>query len=301
MIAPRRARGTPVGRFERPLLGLRIAICGKGGSGKSSLLALMATALRARGYEVLILDGDASNPGGITRLLTGGRIVRPLIEFFGGRSRVTCPVDDPAPLTRINDPQPIAEKNIDLSEIPPEYSVEANGLHILQVGKISEACEGCHGPMSKVTRDFVVKGDWVTLIDLEAGVEHFGRGVEKHVDMVLVVVDPTFESISIAEHVGKMCAETGVRKVWIIVNKVHSTWIRSFLRKELSGKKPEVLGSVGYDPSLLKAGLLGTPLPESSAAKDVRRLIGKLHTALQTDAAPLRRARKEFTSFRRGS
>jgi CO dehydrogenase maturation factor len=165
------------------------------GKRKSSLLALMAAAMRGKGYEVLILDGDASNPGGVARLLPGRRTPRPLIEFFGGRKRVTCPVDDPSPLTRTDDPQPIPEKNIDLSEIPAEYFIDDQGILIFQVGKIRESCEGCDGPMSKVTRDFIVKGDWVTLVDLEAGIEHFGRGVEKQIDIVLVVVDPTLESI----------------------------------------------------------------------------------------------------------
>lgn len=104
------------------------------------------------------------------------RSPKPLIEFFGGRTRVECPVDNPAPLTRKDDTLPITERNIDLDEIPSEYFFQKEGIVLFQVGKIKEACEGCDGPMSKVTRDFIVKGGQVTLIDIEAGLEHFGRG-----------------------------------------------------------------------------------------------------------------------------
>jgi hypothetical protein len=41
---------------------------------------------------------------------------KPLIEFFGGVKRVTCPVDDPGPLTRVGDSDPVPVKRIDLTE-----------------------------------------------------------------------------------------------------------------------------------------------------------------------------------------
>ena len=92
---------------------------------------------------------------------------------------------------------PINESVIDLSEIPEKYSFKKNKLTLFQIGKIKEACEGCDGPMSKVARDFIVNGNFVTLIDVEAGIEHFGRGVEKNVDFIFVIVDLTFDSFKI--------------------------------------------------------------------------------------------------------
>ena len=128
---------------SKPLSSLRLLICGKGGSGKSSVAALMARVLCDRGYKVLVLDGDASNPGGLARILFGLKTrPRPLIEFFGGRKKVACPVDNPEPLTREGDTFPVTEKKIDLSEIPSEYSVREKDMVLFQVGKIREACEG---------------------------------------------------------------------------------------------------------------------------------------------------------------
>ena len=53
------------------LFGKRILVCGKGGSGKSTVITLLANALSKKKYEVVVLDGDASNPGGLARLLFG--------------------------------------------------------------------------------------------------------------------------------------------------------------------------------------------------------------------------------------
>ena len=93
---------TDARKSNKPLRGKRILICGKGGSGKSTVVALMATILQRKAYEIMVLDGDASNPEGLVRLLFGLGVEgepKPLIEFFGGINAVTCPVDDPSPLT----------------------------------------------------------------------------------------------------------------------------------------------------------------------------------------------------------
>jgi CO dehydrogenase maturation factor len=262
---------------DNPFSGLRILVCGKGGSGKSSVVALMAYALQEKGYGVLALDGDASNPGGLARLLLGSkRGPKPLIEFFGGRKIVECPVDNPESLTRQGDTIPITEKNINIAEIPSEYFLKKEDIVLFQVGKIKKACEGCDGPMSKVTRDFIVKGEQVTLIDIEAGLEHFGRGVGKNMDVVLVVNDPTFESFLIAEKVNKLCRSMGIKKVWSILNKVQSEEMESLMVKELKKRKVKILGSVHDDPALMKTSLSGTPLGECKDREDIRRIIERL-------------------------
>lgn len=263
--------------LRQPFSGMRILICGKGGCGKSSFVTMMSRVLAGRGYKVVVLDGDASNPGGLARLMFGlKKAPTPLIEFFGGRKNVECPVDDPAPLTRLNDTSAITEKNIDLSEIPSEYFVQKENIVLFQTGKIEESCEGCDGPMSKVNRDFVVKGDYVTLIDVEAGIEHFGRGVEMNIDIVIVIADPTYESCSIADKVAKLCSDIGVERVCTILNKVQSKNIESVMTEELKNRKVGILGVVHYDQDILKAGLMGTPLDKCEAAEDVRRIIERL-------------------------
>jgi CO dehydrogenase maturation factor len=271
---PEKGKKTAPGK---PFAGKRLLVCGKGGSGKSSVVVLMANVLSDKGYEVLALDGDASNPGGLARLLLGVvKGPRPLIEFFGGRARVECPVDNPKPLTREGDAYSLVEKNIEMAEIPPEYLMKKGGISLLQVGKIREACEGCDGPMSKVTRDFIVKGEQVTVIDVEAGVEHFGRGVERNIDAVLVVVDPAYESFMVAEKVAEFSHAIGVKGVWAVLNKVPSPEVESVMTEELRKRKIGILGPVYEDPELERAGLMGTPIGKSKASDEVRKMVDEL-------------------------
>ncbi|KAA3609225.1 MAG: adenylyl-sulfate kinase [Calditrichaeota bacterium] len=261
----------------KPLAGLRILVCGKGGSGKSSVVTLMSHVLHDQGYNVLLLDGDASNPGGLARLVFGlKKGPKPLIDFFGGRERVECPVDDPSPLTRKGDSIPVTEKPIDLAELPPSYYVQKNNITLFQVGKIQNSYEGCDGPMSKITRDYIVKGEHVMLIDVEAGIEHFGRGVEKNIDIVLVVVDPTYESFTIAERVTKICNLMGIERVWVIINAVQSEFMKSTMIKELRKKKTEIFGSITYDHEIAKAGLMGDAIDGSKAKNDIVKIAKKL-------------------------
>lgn len=127
----------------KTLIGKRILVCGKGGSGKSSIVALMAHVFQSKDYPVLLIDGDASNPGGLIRLMTGDNMApQPLIEYFGGREKVLCPVDDPSPLTRTSDSRSLIDEHISLDEIPPEFYILKNNITLFQVGKIQKAYEG---------------------------------------------------------------------------------------------------------------------------------------------------------------
>jgi CO dehydrogenase maturation factor len=256
------------------LRGKRILVCGKGGSGKSTIVSLLAHTLGNEKHKVIVLDSDASNPGGLARLLFGMKEgVKPLIDFFGGREKVGCPVDDPSILTRINDDVPVTEKFINLSEIPDEYYEQRNGITLFQAGKINQPFEGCDGPMSKVTRDFIVNNNAITLIDVEAGVEHYGRGIEKNVDLVIVVVDPTFESILIAHKVAILCQGMGIKETGIILNKIYTNELKKYLEKELYERGLKIYGLVKYNHDLFKAGLTGLSIKPSVVIDDIDKII----------------------------
>jgi CO dehydrogenase maturation factor len=262
-----------------PLENKRILVCGKGGSGKSSFVALMGEVLREKNYKVILIDGDASNPGGLTRLAGGVKTPpKALISFFGGREKVTCPTDDPSPLTRLTDLLPIPDAPIDLSEIPHDYYIEKDDLLLFQVGKIEKSCEGCDGPMSKINRDLSFKGKYVMLIDVEAGIEHFGRGVEKNVDMILVMVDPTLESFDTAGRVLNLGNSLGIEQVWAVLNKVDSVETESVMRKELSKRKVSVVGKIDLDTAIYKAGLEGTRIGSCAAAGQIKEIVQNLES-----------------------
>lgn len=261
----------------KPLIGKRILICGKGGSGKSSIVTLMAQVLEKKGYPVILIDGDASNPVGLLRLVTGGTVrPLPLIEFFGGREMVLCPVDDPAPLTRIDGSRALIDEPIQIDEIPSCYYIRDNNLVFFQVGKIKKAYEGCDGPMSKITRDFIVEGDFITLIDVEAGVEHFGRGIEKNVDAVLIVVNPVFESLEVAKRVYELCTSMQIEYATVILNSIQDDDTEKMIRNNLTKNNIDILGSVRYSHKIFSSGLKGTAIGYCGAYEEMRNIIDTL-------------------------
>jgi len=267
-------------QFGKPLRGKRILVCGKGGSGKSTLVAVMATILQRKTYELIVLDGDASNPEGLVRLLFGLGVEgepKPLIEYFGGIDAVTCPVDDPSPLTRINDSKPVPENRIDLfKEISSEYYLQKGSMTLLQAGKIASYGQGCDGPLEKVVRDFMIEGDAVNLIDMKAGIEHFGRKIPDRMDIIFGVLDYTLESVSIANRMAEFCQEASINNFWLILNKIGSEEVKSMLMDKLGILRDRVLGSISYDQELIKAGLSGNALGECKAMEEVERIVERL-------------------------
>ena len=265
---------------DQPLLRRRILVCGKGGSGKSTLVALLATVLQRKGYAVIVLDGDASNPEGLVRLMFGTGVEgepKPLIEFFGGLAAVTCPVDDPSPLTRIGDSKPVPLNRIDIEkELQSEYFLRKENITLFQAGKIESYGQGCDGPLEKVVRDFMVEDDAVNLIDMKAGVEHFGRKIPNQMDIILGVMDYTLESVSIAKRVAHFCDEAAMEDYWFILNKIGSGEVESLLRDKLGSLKERVIGSVPFDQELIKAGLSGEALGACQALDDVAIILDRL-------------------------
>lgn len=275
---------------KAPLCGKRILVCGKGGSGKSTLVTFMARALQEKAYEVLVLDGDASNPEGLVRLMFGYGVEkepRPLIDFFGGVDVVTCPVDDPSPLTRLGDSKPVPQNRINVaSEIRPEFYLRKDGVTLIQVGKIDAYGQGCDGPLEKVVRDFMVEGNAVHLIDIKAGVEHFGRKVPEHIDIIVGVVDCTRESISIARQIDQFCIDIGIEHLWLVLNKVPSAEVEASLRKQLGRLEERVIGVIHDDRTLMEMALSDNALSDCKALMEVICIVDLMEEEVVRSAVP---------------
>ena len=86
---------------------------------------------------------------------------------------------------------------------PEEYISRNNGVMLISSGKIHQANEGCACTMNSILKQFIkhltVGENEVVLLDMEAGVEHFGRGVDNSVDLILMIVDPSFESLKLTK------------------------------------------------------------------------------------------------------
>ena len=258
---------------------MKISVCGKGGSGKSAITTLLANGIHERGYRVVVIDSDESNSG-LHRMLGFESPPVPLLELVGGKKAVKD-VLPKTPIARAEHKiNVIGRAQISLNDIPVQYIAKRNGFNLLSVGKILQALEGCACPMGVLSREFIKKlvldNNEVAIVDMEAGVEHFGRGVESGIDAILLVIDPSFESLELAGKVKSMASEIGIRSTRAVLNKVTSKEVAAKLKDELDSRNVEVIGTVFHDPDMLEAGLEGRPLQSSRASHDIEKVIDTL-------------------------
>ena len=96
--------------------------------------------------------------------------------------------------------------------------------------------------------------------------------------MVIIMVDPTYESITIAERVTRFCVSMNVKHVWSLLNNIHTAYIKKWIFNELIQRKINVLGIVHHDKSITKAGLKGSIIDECKAQDELRKVVNKLET-----------------------
>jgi CO dehydrogenase maturation factor len=187
----------------------KIAVCGKGGSGKSSVVTLLANGTRERGYQVLVVDSDESNPG-LYRMLGFEKRPNPLLGLVGGKKNVFRTFSEESEPSK----SILTQEEIRIADLPPQYIVETDGMGMVCIGKILQSLEGCACPMGALSREFLkrlrLQEDEVAIVDMEAGIEHFGRGVETSIDSVLIVVEPSFDSLELAGKINTLATEVGM-------------------------------------------------------------------------------------------
>jgi len=253
----------------------KVSVCGKGGSGKSTVVALLAHSLRDRGYRVLVVDSDESNPG-LYRVLGFDKRPKPLLELVGGKKKVFPTFSGESDLRE----NLLTREKFRVADLPGDYIAERDGIGLVCIGKILQSLEGCACPMGVLSREFLkrlrLQEDEVAIVDMEAGIEHFGRGVEASIDSVLIVTEPSFDSLELAEKINSLAAEVGVERVWTILNKIRSKEIASRLREELEERGISVIGSIGYEPEIFQSGLEGRPVRRDRVETDIGRILDQL-------------------------
>ena len=244
--------------------GSRISVCGKGGSGKSTVVALLATELARKGRRVIVLDSDESNAC-LHWMLGLDEPPHPLLELVGGKKSVQRQMRQTDSDGEQSQMSILAQPQFSVQDLPPEYVAEKDGKTLIAVGKIHQALEGCACPMGVLSREFLKKlqlaDDEILLVDLEAGIEHFGRGLETSIDAVVVVVEPSLESIVLAQKVKQLASEAGAAFAGAILNKVRSPEVEATLSAQLLEAGVSLLGRVGYEEKLFLASLAGRPIP----------------------------------------
>uniref|UniRef100_A0A7C5PMT9 Nitrogenase reductase n=1 Tax=Thermodesulfobium narugense TaxID=184064 RepID=A0A7C5PMT9_9BACT len=237
----------------------KILICGRGGCGKSTLTTIAANTLSKRG-EVFVLDADESNLC-LTNML-GLNSEKTLMEYLGGKAEIKK-----ALLSFLKsegkEKTPMFTSNLTFEDLKG-FSSWRDNIGFIRTGKIEHGMEGCACPMGAVTREFLkrleVKDNQYVLVDTEAGIEHFGRGVHEAIDLVWLVIEPSFESVSLCEKTIGLISEGKHTKPYkVILNKV-SEDSKLELERLLAEKKIKVDGFLPFKSEISKANLIGERL-----------------------------------------
>jgi len=230
----------------------KVAVCGKGGAGKSTVTALLAKSLVSLGYEPLVIDTDDSNEGTAAKLGIA-ELPLPLMDASGRFS-----------IGASGDTSWLSHDPLPLSCIPSDYLAEREGVKFMSIGKIENPFQGCSCNLGEVTKSLMQnlapEGREIVIADQDAGAESFGRGVEQGCDTVLIVIDPSRDSLLLAERMKFMSEGIGIRRIRVVMNKVAGKKQFKYLRSYLTDRDIRWLGKLDADEDLALANLMGDDL-----------------------------------------
>jgi len=149
--------------------------------------------------------------------------------------------------------------NPKVDDLPEKLSARYENIKLMRLGGVKKGGTGCICPESTLLRALVthvvLARNEVVVMDMEAGIEHLGRGTARAVDKLLVVVEPGRRSIDTAEHIRQLASEIGLTRIMIIGNKIRGPKDEEFLRHHLSDF--DFMGFIPYDEKLIEADLEG--------------------------------------------
>lgn len=255
---------------------MRIAIAGKGGTGKTTLTGTLARALGQEGRSVLAVDAD-SNPNLATVLGVPPAQAEALIYLPRDLMQRRT---EPDGSTKVYFSRPP-------SEVIAQYGVEGpDGVRLVVMGKVQHGGAGCmcgaHGVVRGLLGEIVAQGDYTgdVLVDMEAGLEHFSRGTGRHVSCVLAVLEPYYRSMETASRVADLAKELGIAEVVAVSNKVRDRADRDAINDFCAKRGMPLLGEIPHDAALADAERHGlSPIehsPDSPAVRAVRSLAKQL-------------------------
>lgn len=234
---------------------MKIMMCGKGGCGKSTLTVLLARALAKTGKKVLVVDADESNLC-LHRLL-GAHQPGIMMDAMGGRQGAREKLKQAADHRHEDD---FFKPVLTFDNLPPACLAEANGIKLLIVGKIRAFGEGCACMIGGISRALLSRlqerDDEIVLVDAEAGLEHFGRQVDKNCDLVICIVDPNYESLQMAGRARQIAKGAGVETCFIL-NKVDDD-VREVMADGLDRER--IIAAIPRNSEIFLQNLKGLPL-----------------------------------------
>jgi len=230
---------------------MKIAISGKGGVGKTTLASLIIKNFSDRGNKVLAIDADPdANLAGALGIEHPEDIIpiSQMKELIEERTE-----------SKVGTMGSFFKLNPHVSDLPEKLSVQKGNIRVMVMGGVKRGGGGCVCPESVMLKTLIthliLARDEVVVLDMEAGIEHLGRGTASSVNKLIVVVEPGKRSIETAHQIKKLAQDLGLKNIVLVGNKVRNDQDKEFLIRQLPGFT--FLGFLPYDNQIIEADLEG--------------------------------------------
>ncbi|MCK9228310.1 MAG: carbon monoxide dehydrogenase accessory protein CooC [Syntrophorhabdaceae bacterium] len=232
---------------------MKIAVSGKGGAGKTTLAGVMARVLAGRGKKIIAIDADpdsnlASAIGIDEQSVAGVKPLASMEEFIAERTGA-----------RKGEYGSFFKLNPRVDDIPERFSLTKDRVRLIILGSIPQGGGGCFCAENALLRSLlshvIIERDEYVIVDLEAGLEHLGRGTTEYIDALIVIVEPGKRSFQTARQVKKLADDIGIKKVYIVGNKINDQQDKDFIRDNL--KDLPILGYMSQNEKIAEADRKG--------------------------------------------
>jgi CO dehydrogenase maturation factor len=243
---------------------MKIAISGKGGVGKTLLASLLAKIFAQSGYSVIAIDADPDANLAATLGFPEPDKITPISEMADLIEERTG--------ARPGQSAPYFKLNPKVDDIPEKFAMKMDGIRLMLMGRVKRGGAGCYCPESALLQTLMshllLARNEVVIMDMEAGIEHLGRGTARAVDKLIIVVEPGRRSIETATSIRGLASEIGLENLAVVGNKVRNESDREFIISNLSGF--DFLGFIPYDQAVIEADHANlSPLESSEQIRDV--------------------------------